>query len=204
MRCGLLIAQDASWLSELNWIPSGFTHPWVLWFLMIPVLLVFWIWNRSSRGVPIPIDHSSHSRGIVTKTLISSAESLVPILLVIVIWILSGPMELGKPMSQRALTNIQFCVDISGSMRGSFGEGTRYDASMSAINEFLDFREGDAFGITFFGNSVLHWCPLTSDTSAIRCSPPFMRPEVVPRWFNGTAIAKALLECRQLLMSTLR
>lgn len=196
----IIMAQTENWLSSLNWMPSGFSHPWVLWFLMLPVLLLFWIWNRSSRGVPIPIDHSRHSSGIVVKTMISFSESLIPLLLMVVIWILAGPMELGKPMSRRALTNIQFCVDISGSMTASFGEGSRYDASMKAIDEFLDFREGDAFGLTFFGNSVLHWCPLTTDSSAIRCSPPFMRPENAPPWFGGTAIAKALLECRQLLM----
>ena len=38
-----------------------------------------------------------------------------------------------------------------------------------------------AYVPTFFGNSVLHWCPLTSDVSAIRCSPPFMRPTRPPR-----------------------
>lgn len=118
----------------------------------------------------------------------------------IVIWILAGPVILGKPTQKRAVTNIQFCVDISGSMTSRFGEGSRYDASMEAINSFLDFREGDAFGLSFFGNAVLHWCPLTTDTSAIRCSPPFMRPENAPPWFGGTSIGKALLSCRQLLM----
>ena len=31
---------------------------------------------------------------------------------------------------------------------------------MKAIDDFLDFRKGDAFGLTFFGNNVLHWVPL--------------------------------------------
>ena len=88
-------------------------------------------------------------------------------------------------------------------MNSSFGSvGTRYDGSMQAINQFLDYRDGDAFGLTFFGNEVLHWCPLTTDASAIRCSVPFMRPEVAPPWFGGTQIAKALLACRQKLMES--
>ncbi len=97
------------------------------------------------------------------------------------------------------LTNIEFCVDISGSMTAPFGSGSRYDGSMEAINEFLDYREGDAFGLTFFGNNVLHWVPLTSDVSAVKCAPPFMRPEVAPPWFGGTEIGKALLACRKIL-----
>jgi Ca-activated chloride channel family protein len=45
----------------------------------------------------------------------------------------------------------------------------------------------------------MHWVPLTSDVTAIRCEPPFMRPEVVPPWFGGTMIGKALMACRDVL-----
>ena len=70
---------------------------------------------------------------------------------------------------------------------------------MEAINRFVDFRKGDAFGLTFFGNSVLHWVPLTSDVSAIKCATPFMRPERNIPGFGGTEIGKALLACRKVL-----
>ncbi len=193
-----LIAE--SWFTNIYWLPNGFNRPWVLWLMIIPCLLLAWIWTRRSRGVPIPVDHADSKSGIAARTFISLAESLAPLILAVFVWLMAGPVILGKPVEKRAVTNIQFCVDISGSMTAKFGSGTRYDASMKAINQFLDFREGDAFGLSFFGNSVLHWCPLTTDTSAIRCSPPFMRPEVVPPWFGGTEIGKALLACRQKLM----
>jgi Ca-activated chloride channel family protein len=70
---------------------------------------------------------------------------------------------------------------------------------MRALNKFLEYRTGDAFGLTFFGNSVLHWVPLTNDVSAFRCAAPFMRPENAPPWFGGTEIGKALLACREVL-----
>ena len=187
-------------LPNISWLPNSFNRPWVLWLLVVPVIGLYWIWNRRSHGVPIPVDHSGHGSGIVARIFISLAESTPVLISMIVIWILAGPVILGKPTQKRAVTNIQFCVDISGSMTAPFGSGSRYDASMEAINSFLDFREGDAFGLSFFGNAVLHWCPLTTDTSAIRCSPPFMRPEIAPPWFGGTSIGKALLSCRQLLM----
>jgi len=72
---------------------------------------------------------------------------------------------------------------------------------MKAINEFIDYREGDAFGLTFFGNAVLHWVPLTTDVSAFRCALPFMQPGRLPPWFNGTEIGKALLACKKVLAS---
>src|SRR6185503_6249203 len=113
-------------------------------------------------------------------------ESLPALILAVVILILAGPQAWSEPRTKRALTNIEFCVDVSGSMMAKFGEGDRYDASMAAINSFLDFRKGDAFGLTFFGNNVLHWVPLTTDPSAIKCAPPYMRPENAPPGFGGT------------------
>ena len=72
---------------------------------------------------------------------------------------------------------------------------------MQAINEFLDFRDGDSFGLTFFGNNYMHWIPLTSDPSAFRHSIPFMRPETAPPGFGGTEIGKAVLGAREVLTS---
>ena len=132
--------------------------------------------------------------------MVNTAQSLPVLLLSVVIAILCGPQQLSEPKVKRRLTNIEFCVDISGSMTAKFGDGSRYDAAMEAINQFVDYRTGDAFGMTFFGNSFLHWVPLTTDISAIKCSTPFMRPENAPRGFGGTEIGKALLACRRLLM----
>src|SRR5690606_27461214 len=90
----------------------------------------------------------------------------------------------------------EFPIDISASMTAKFGEGTRYDASMAAITDFVKARSGDAFGLTFFGNSVMHWTPITTDPSAILCSVPYMRPESAPPGFGGTEIGRALLACQ--------
>ena len=94
------------------------------------------------------------------------------LILATIIVLLAGPQQFSAPKTKRVLTNIEFCVDVSSSMITPLGDGTRYDASMKAIDHFLDIRKGDAFGLTFFGNNVLHWVPLTGDPSAIRCAPP--------------------------------
>ena len=176
-----------------------FTYWPILLLLLVPPLLLVWVWRRRGRSVVLPFDHGQQKSGRWLKAILNAAQSLPALLLAVAIVLLAGPQQFSEPKTKRALTNIEFCVDISGSMTAQFGEGTRYDASMKAIDEFLDFREGDAFGLTFFGNSVLHWVPLTTDTSAIRCSPPFMRPEVAPPWYGGTEIGKALLACEDVL-----
>ncbi len=158
--------------------------------------------HRKGNRVALPFDHGMQSSGRGLAILITTAEMLPALLLAVVIVLLACPTQFGEPKDKRVMTNIEFCVDVSGSMTGQFGEGTRYDGSMAAIDKFLDFREGDAFGLTFFGNTVFQWVPLTNDVTAIRHSPPFMDPKLSrrPPGLGGTSIGKALLACREHLL----
>lgn len=178
-----------------------FARPWLLLLLVLPLLHLMWVWQRRGRRVALPFDGGMAGSGRVMRALLGIAESLPALLLAVAVLLLALPQELAAPKQKRALTNIQFCVDISGSMVAQFGAGNRYDAAMQAINEFLDYRTGDSFGLTFFGNNYLHWVPLTSDPSAFRCSIPFMRPENNVPGFGGTEIGKAVLGCREVLTS---
>jgi Ca-activated chloride channel family protein len=177
----------------------SFAHPGILFFLIVPAGLVAWVWRRRGRRLVLPFDHGRHRKGRRWYVLVSIAETLWPALLAVAIVILAGPRRFGEPQDKRILTNIEICVDVSGSMTAPFGDGSRYDTAMKAVEDFCNFRKGDAFGLTFFGNNTLHWCPLTTDVSAIRCAPPFMRPENAPHWLGGTMIGKALRSCKQVL-----
>jgi len=180
-------------------IVDSFERPWLLPLLVVPALLLAWIWRGRQRRIALPVDHSVRAERRFLKLLLTLAESLPPLLLAVAILLLSVPLATGSPVTQRKLTNIEFCVDCSGSMTAPFGEGTRYDASMQAINEFLNFREGDAFGLTFFASDVVRWCPLTRDTSAFACSLPFMKPDSQRAIGGGTMIGRALINCRRVL-----
>jgi Ca-activated chloride channel family protein len=179
----------------------SFAYPLVLILLVIPLLLLGWVWKRAGGRIALPFDFSRQNPARFWGGVLKLAESLPALVLALVIVLLAGPQQLSAPKTRRVLTNIEFCVDVSGSMTTPLGEGTRYDASMKAIDEFLKIRQGDAFGLTFFGNNVLHWVPLTGDPSALRCAPPFMKPENVPHWMGGTMIGKALLACKEILTS---
>lgn len=180
----------------------GFTYPLVLALLTIPIALLAWTWRRAGREIAVPVDYGSQSDGRTWRRLIGFFESLPAIMLAIVIFMLAGPQQAGQPKSRRALTNIEFCVDISASMTSSFGDQTRYEASMQAIHAFVDYREGDAFGLTFFSDSTLQWVPLTTDTSAFKYALPFMDPRrPLPKGLGGgTQIGKGLAECRKTLL----
>lgn len=188
-------------MKDIPLVWPHFAYPWLLFGLILPALLLAWVWaNRwllPARRVVLPLDRARARGGWWWWTTLSLVESIPPLLLAVAVLLLANPQRNGPPQQKRSLTNIQFAVDVSGSMISPFGEGSRYDASMKAIDAFLDFRKGDAFGLTFFGDAYVHWVPLTTDPSALRCSPPFMRPEIAPPAFGGTAIAKALQGCKK-------
>ena len=178
----------------------SFAYPYVLPLLLVPMLLLHRVWRKPGPSVALPFDHSASGPGRRWKFALDLGESLPPILLGVAVLILAGPQQLGEPKSERMLTNIEFCVDVSSSMTARFGEGTRYDTSMKAIDDFLAARSGDAFGLTFFANNVIQWVPLTNDPSALRCAPPFMDPKNGPPWMRGTMVGMALRECKKTLM----
>lgn len=181
-------------------IPT-FLYPWVLLLLVIPAGLLYWTWLRPGRQVVLPFDHGRPGSGLGWRILISVMESMPPFLLALAIILLAAPQRLGEPKDKRVMTNIELCLDVSGSMTAQFGDGSRYDVAMQALNEFVTYRKGDSFGLTFFADETLQWVPLTSDVSAIRCSPPFMRPENAPDWVGtwGTDIGKAIRACAKVL-----
>lgn len=179
----------------------NFGYPLVLLLLMIPVLMIFWEWTRREPTVVLPFDHSNVRKGRIMGRTLAAANLLPALVLAAAILVLAGPQRQVMGEQKRELTNIQFCLDVSGSMTAQFGEGSRYDGAMAAVNEFVSYRKGDAFGLTIFGNEVLHWVPITKDLSAIRLATPFLRPEKMPYYFGGTQIGKALMECHKLLLT---
>lgn len=178
----------------------NFVNWQVLFLLVIPAGILMWIWSKKDPQIALPFDGGRQRKGHVWNFFLCAAESLPALLLALVLIILAGPTQLGTPEQERELKNIQFCLDVSGSMTSNFGSVKRYDAAMEAINDFIDFREGDTFGLTIFGVQNLQWVPLTTDTSAFKCAPPFLRPESLPPGFGGTMIGSALQACQEVLV----
>lgn len=180
----------------------SFAHPLWLAALVVPVTLAFLVWTKRGHRVVLPFDHGKQGSSPVLGATVNLAEMLPAVLLAIAIFLGAGPRKTSIPEEEREVTNVLFCLDVSGSMRGAMGgarRSTRYDAAMTAIGDFTSYREGDAFGLTAFGNEVWHWVPVTKDTSAIRLATPFLKPGKLPYWMSGTMIGKALQSCRDVL-----
>src|SRR3989475_10415312 len=170
----------------------SFARPWVLLLLIAPVLLVWWEWRRRGRPLVLPFDHARAKARSWLERIIKAANLLPALLLAITVMLRAGPQRLAPPKEERVLSNIEFVLDVSGSMMSPFGEGTRADKAFEAIVEFTSYRKGDAFGLTIFGTEVVHWVPLTKDLTALRLAAPFLRPERMPPHMSGTRIGHAL------------
>jgi Ca-activated chloride channel family protein len=134
--------------------------------------------------------------------LLKALESVPALLLAVAVILLAQPRHLSVPKAERELTNILFCLDLSGSMGMPFSSGTRYDAAMEAINHFVEKRKGDAYGLVVFGDVAHQWIPLTTDASAFKCATPFLDPtkDMPPGYGGGTMIGKALRACHDILL----
>lgn len=158
-----------------------FLHPNVLILLALPVVLAFWEWVRRGQPIALPFDHGRQKRGRILQFLVLTANCLPAVLLAAAILFLAHPMTYTPPEVERKLNNVQFVLDTSGSMaepHGSQAEGRhrRFDSAMTAIEQFINYRQGDAFGLTIFSRDYIHWLPLTLDTQSIPLSKRFIEP----------------------------
>lgn len=181
-----------------------FTHPWVLLALMLPVLLVVWEARRRGTRVRLPIDYARARPPRFIPKVLLVASVLPPLVLAAVVILLAGPKRLGPPGQARVLTNIELCMDVSGSMAWPMATApdgaSRHKTAIKAIDHFTRRREGDAMGLTIFGGEVVRWVPLTRDIAAIRNAAPFIDPDTLPQVLKSTRIGHALRFCNDVLV----
>jgi Ca-activated chloride channel family protein len=159
-----------------------FQYPKLLSLLALPVILAFWEWTRRGQPIAMPFDHGRQRRGLVLRFLVLAANCLPAALLAMAILFLAHPMTFMPPEVERKLNNVQFLLDTSGSMAENHGSQAagrhrRFDSAMDEITEFINYRQGDAFGLTIFSRHFIHWVPLTLDTQSILLSKRFIQPD---------------------------
>lgn len=159
-----------------------FLYPKLLALLVLPVALAFWEWVRRGHQVALPFDHGQQRRGLILRFFVLLANCLPAALLTLAILFLAHPLTYTPPERERQLTNVQFVLDTSGSMAENHGSqangrNRRFDSAMVGIEQFVNHRQGDAFGLTIFSRTFIHWLPLTLDTQSIPLSKRFIQPD---------------------------
>lgn len=166
-----------------------FAHPWVLLLVAVPVVLAWPVLARGA-GVTVPADRTATGDRPWLRRALAAFDLAPLVLMAVAIAALAGPQVMAQPRAERSLTNIQICLDVSGSMGGR-----NHELASKAIEEFTRAREGDAFGLTMFGVEQVRWLPLTKDLQAIRDALPFADPMNQPSHMGGTMIGAALRFC---------
>ncbi|MBC23482.1 MAG: aerotolerance regulator BatA [Phycisphaerae bacterium] len=181
----------------------SFANPPLLLLLAVPILLImFECWKRP-RDTRLPLDGSGRPGGGVVMRLVQAFEFIPALILAVVLLLLAGPQVLDEPRQERETTNIEICLDVSGSMSSNVSSGrSRYEAATDSIAAFTDMREGDAFGLTIFGGENVRWTPLTKDLRAIKLATPFMNPRKMPPHMGSTRIGAAIEACMGTLLRT--
>jgi Ca-activated chloride channel homolog len=175
-----------------------FAHSWALLLLAVPVVLLLWEWGWRQDRTPFPIDHALHRKRHALGFGLRVAAGLPALLLANGVLLLAGPQRMSDARDERELTNIEICLDVSGSMGWPISTGAnqvRYEVAMDAISRFTQARKGDACGLTIFGGETVRWTPLTRDLDAIRLATPFLDPKTQPAHMRSTRIGGALRAC---------
>ncbi len=110
----------------------SFAHPWVLLALAVPILLVWWEIARRGHEVALPLDHGKQRRGAPWRVLVTWASLAPALLAAVAAVILAGPQLQGSPERVRRLTNIEICLDVSGSMTADLRQRS---AALGAAHE---------------------------------------------------------------------
>ncbi len=118
----------------------SFAQPALLCLMVLPVLLALWEARRRGHEVSVPFDHGAQPEGRGLDRLLRGAGLLPAALAALAVLLLAGPRRPGPPGTEREMTNIEFCLDVSGSMTSPFGEGSQYDAAMAALRDFTSRR----------------------------------------------------------------
>lgn len=179
-----------------------FSEPAWLAILAVPLALLIWQFLHRSRGVALPFDHAELAGRGLLGGLLRVAGATGAVLGVVFVLLAAEPTRLAPAGSEREVTQIEICLDVSGSMSSQLGgdsRTSRYDAAMEAIARFTEARRGDALGLTIFGGETVRWTPRTRDLEALRLATPFLDPRRQPAQMRSTRIAGALRACRRTL-----
>jgi len=146
----------------------SFGHPWVLAFLLLPLVWAFWrirFGGRRDRAAAHPfLQLLPESRGFRVR-----ARQSLPILralaLAVLIVALARPQfgEREEVVVSEGI-DIMLAIDISGSMRAEdFQPDNRLQVAKRVAREFIEGRKGDRIGLVVFASSAYTQCPLTTD-----------------------------------------
>lgn len=180
----------------------GFGQPW--WLLLLGLVPLFlWLYGRSG-GQMAAIRYSAVGVLRQVGKGVRKARGGWPVrLTVIALTLMTVAMarpriEQGDSPDKKEGVDIVFCIDVSGSMdtKDFLHKGqqiTRREALVMAINDFVDRRPNDRFGMIGFAGNTYLMSPMTLDGEWIKN----VLKTIVTQ--GGTAIGEGMMSSIELL-----
>ncbi len=172
-----------------------FTHPWVLFSLVIVPLLIVWYlrWSHKREG---SIRFSSLSL-IRTVSALSGQRKVnflnfltLSIIFLLVLALARPRITSKESESSWDVVDIMLVLDISGSMRAEDFKPNRLEAAKLEALDFVSSREHDRIGLVVFAGESYLQCPLTVDNDVV--TNILKQVTIIDEQHDGTAIGMAL------------
>lgn len=168
-------------------------RPFLLFLLVIPVLVAWYVWKRKSYFSDMPYSNTAFLGG-VRKSLRVRFIHLPFILRMLAFALLI--LALARPQSTSRSQNIDvegidivMAIDISGSMLAEDFSPNRLEAAKASALDFIDMRPGDRIGLTVFSGQSFTMVPLTTDHLLLKDLLTKIKTGMVE---DGTAIGDGL------------
>jgi Ca-activated chloride channel homolog len=167
--------------------------PFLYFLLIIPLLVIFYIWRGKYLHSEMHYSHSGFIRN-VKKSFRLYLLHLPFVLRMLVLALLI--IALARPQSTSRTQDITIegidivvALDISGSMLAEDFKPNRMEAAKETAIDFVNMRPGDRIGLTIFSGESFTMVPLTTDHELLK---DMLRTVHTGMVEDGTAIGDGL------------
>ena len=172
-------------MSEIIIFLKSISFGWMPLLLLLPLpwLTARWLPLYRPPRTALRVPQLQKLLGLQVSHRAGAEKTAPPVLLErvlrCVIWVLvviaaAQPYRLGPPIEHIEVSReVLLALDVSGSMdtRDMFAQEqriSRMDSVQRVVNQFLQERESERFGLAIFGSQAFPYVPFTSDTTLLQ------------------------------------
>ncbi len=167
--------------------------PFLYFLLVIPLLVVYYIWRGKYLYSEMQYSHSGFIRNVKKSFrlyLLHLPFFLRMLVLALIIIALARPQSTSRTQDITIEgIDIVVALDISGSMLAEDFKPNRMEAAKETAIEFVNMRPGDRIGLTIFSGESFTMVPLTTDHELLK---DMLRTVHTGMVEDGTAIGDGL------------
>jgi Ca-activated chloride channel homolog len=166
---------------------------WFWLMLILPVLLIWYLWRLKSYEAEFHFSSFSGLKGIKGSSRAAWRHSLLVLRLGALALLITA---LARPQSRSSWKDsktegidIVVSMDCSYSMLAKDFKPNRMEVAKDVLLDFIDARPNDRIGLVVFGGEAFTQCPLTTDHKVVKNMVPPIKAGMVDQ---GTAIGSGL------------